>query len=111
MIDPKKTFYADVNEPLASEAASQIYGQSIVSFNSPSGPVYYADPAYNNHRVYIHTEEDQALPPFAQDLFVSNSKVQWDVRKLNSSHSPFLSEPDALAQLVQDIVDGFAKGP
>ncbi len=110
MIDPKKTFYADVPEPLASEAANQIYGQSIVSFNSPSGPVYYADAAYDGHRVYIHTEQDQALPPFAQDLFVANSGTQWDVRKLDSSHSPFLSEPAALAQLVQDIVGGFTKG-
>lgn len=110
MIDPKKTFYADVPEPLATEAANQIYGHSIVSFNSASGPVYYADEAYDGHRVYIHTEQDQALPPFAQDLFVANSGTQWDVRKLNTSHTPFLSQPTALAKLVQDIVVGFAEG-
>lgn len=109
MIDPKKTFYADVPEPLATTASNQIYGQSIVSFNSASGPVYYADKAYDGHRVYIHTEQDQALPPFAQDLFVANSGTQWDVRKLNTSHSPFLSDPETLSRLVQDILVGFAK--
>ncbi len=47
-------------EPLASEAVT-------------SEPVYYADAAYDGHRVYIHTQQDQALPPFAQDLFVELS--------------------------------------
>jgi hypothetical protein len=94
MIDPKKPFYADVPEPLASEAVNQL------SFNSPSEPVYYADAAYDGHRVYIRT---QALPPFAQDLFVAKSGTQWNVRKPNSSHSPLLSEPATLTQLVQNI--------
>ena len=110
MIDPKQTFYADVPEPLSTEATNQVYGQSIASMNSASGPVYYADEAYNGRRVYIHTEQDQALPPFAQDLFVANSGAKWDVRKLNTSHSPFLSEPALLANLVQDIVGGFVEG-
>ena len=107
MIDPKKTFYADVPEPLGTEATNQIYPQSIASFNSEPGPVYYADSAYDGHRVYIHTNLDQALPPFAQDLFVSNSGTTWDVQKLETSHSPFLSEPAQLANMVQGIVNGF----
>ena len=107
MIDPKNTFYADVPEPLATEASNQIYGQSITSFNSASGPVHYADAVYDGRRVYIHTNNDQALPPFAQDLFVTNSGTTWDIRKLNSGHSPFLSEPAALATLIQDLIKGF----
>ena len=110
MIDPKNTFYADVPEPLATEATNQIYSQSIVSFNSASESVHYADEDYNNHRVYIHTELDQALPPFAQDMFVANSGTTWDVRKVKSGHSPFLSEPAALATLIKDIVKGFEAG-
>ncbi|KAL8722857.1 MAG: hypothetical protein Q9225_000744 [Loekoesia sp. 1 TL-2023] len=107
VIDPKQTFYADVPEPLASEASSQIYGQSIVSFNTPSGAVFYGADNYTNRRVYIHTTNDQALPPFAQDLFVANSGAKWDVRKLDTSHSPFLSQPSELASLVLDITRNF----
>ena len=93
-------------EPLATEATSQVYGQSIVSFNSASGPVFYADPAYDGHRIYIHTELDQALPPFAQDLFVANSGTTWDVKKLQSSHSPFLSEPAEVVTIIQAMLKG-----
>lgn len=108
VIDPKNTFYADVPEPLASEAANQIYGQSLLSFNTPSGPVYYQDAAYNGRRVYLHTNEDQALPPFAQDLFVNGSGTIWKIVKLNTGHSPFLSIPDQLADIVEGEIQQFA---
>ncbi|KAL8956593.1 MAG: hypothetical protein Q9193_005925, partial [Seirophora villosa] len=36
--NPKPTFYADVKEPLATQSAQQIQGQSIDSFTSASGP-------------------------------------------------------------------------
>ncbi|KAL8896117.1 MAG: hypothetical protein Q9207_007871 [Kuettlingeria erythrocarpa] len=107
VIDPKRTFYADVKEPLATQAAKQIYPQSTDSFNSAPGPVYYGIEEYKDRRVYIHTSEDQAIPPFAQDLFVANSGAEWDVRKLDTSHSPFLSEPAQLASLVLGVVRGF----
>ncbi|KAI4191824.1 MAG: hypothetical protein LQ348_003400 [Seirophora lacunosa] len=107
VIDPKQTFYADVEEPLATRAAEQISGQSIDSFNSVSGPVFYGIAEYKDRRVYIHTSDDQALPPFAQEMFVANSGVEWDVRKIEGSHSPFLSEPASLASLVGGIVGGF----
>ncbi|KAL8827043.1 MAG: hypothetical protein Q9191_003427 [Dirinaria sp. TL-2023a] len=107
VIDPKNTFYADVPEPLASEASNQIYGQSLVSFNSPSSKTHYGDSFYNNRRVYLHTNLDQALPPFAQDAFVANSGVAWNVQKLDTSHSPFLSEPAQLAAIVQTNTQAF----
>ena len=107
VINPKETFYADVVDPLATQAVSQVYGQSISSFNTPSGPVFYADAVYNKRRVYVHTNLDQALPPFAQDAFVGNSGTTWDIRKLNTSHSPFLSEPAMLSKLVQSIITAF----
>ena len=107
MIDPKNVFYADVPDPLATVASNQVYGQSLVSFNTASGPVYYTDKAYDGRRVYFHTELDQALPPFAQELFVANNGVPWDVKKLRTSHSPFLSEPTTLATLIDQVVRGF----
>ncbi|KAL8688713.1 MAG: hypothetical protein Q9218_005447 [Villophora microphyllina] len=108
VIDPKTTFYADVPEPLASKAADQfIRPQSLLSFNTPSGPVYYGIDAYNNRRTYLHTNEDQALPPFAQDAFVAGSGAEWEVQKLDTSHSPFLSEPKQLAAIVRAKVMAF----
>ena len=79
-----------------------------MSFNSPAGIVHYQDTVYDGRRVYLHTEQDQALPPFAQDLFVSGSGVAWNVIQLNTSHSPFLSIPDKLADIVQEEIQAFA---
>lgn len=78
-----------------------------MSFNSPSGPVYYADAAYNGRRVYLHTNQDHALPPFAQDMFVGDSGATWNVLKLDTGHSPFLSEPALLAGIIDENVKNF----
>lgn len=75
--------------------------------HAPSGPVFYGTDDYKNRRVYIHTTKDQALPPFAQDMFVKNSGVEWDVRRIETGHSPFLSEPKQLASMLVDIAKGF----
>lgn len=94
-------------EPLASQASNLIRPQSLLSFNTPSGPTYYGIDAYDNRRVYLHTNQDQALPPFAQDAYVAGSGTEWQVRKLDTSHSPFFSEPDKLAGLVIEYAQAF----
>ena len=105
-----QTLYADVSEPLASEAANQIYPQSLLSFNSPAGPTHYQDEAYDGRRVYVRTTQDQALPIEAQDAFVRECGVGWRVVTLESSHSPFLSMPDRLADVVEGSLRGFGVG-
>lgn len=108
VIDPKTIFHADAPEPLASEAANQIYGQSLLSMNSPAGAAHYQDADYDGRRVYLHTTQDQAMPPIAQDLFVSGSGVAWRVLKLETSHSPFLNIPDKLADIIGKEIQEFA---
>ncbi|KAL8867436.1 MAG: hypothetical protein Q9174_005668 [Haloplaca sp. 1 TL-2023] len=108
VIDPKKTFYADVPEPLASQATDRVLPQSLRSFNTASGETFYGIPAYDNRRTYLHCNLDQAMPPTAQDAFVANSGVVWDVQKLNTSHSPFYSQPKQLAGIVVANAKKFA---
>ncbi|KAL8754212.1 MAG: hypothetical protein Q9199_004500 [Rusavskia elegans] len=107
VIDPKATFYADVMEPLATKAADRIRPQSFLSFNTALSQTFCGIPAYNDRRTYLHTNQDQGLPPFAQDAFVAGSGVKWDVQKLVTSHSPFLSEPKQLAAIVVANVKAF----
>ncbi|KAL8703731.1 MAG: hypothetical protein Q9201_003104 [Fulgogasparrea decipioides] len=105
--DPKATFYADVVEPLASKAASQIRPQSLLSFNTPLSQTYYGITAYDDRRTYLHTNRDQALPPFAQDAFVAESGVPWNIQQLDTDHSPFLTQPKHLADIVVNNVKAF----
>ncbi|KAL9600822.1 MAG: hypothetical protein Q9219_002960 [cf. Caloplaca sp. 3 TL-2023] len=102
------TFYADVVEAVADTAVDLLHPQSLQSFNTASEKTYYGIAAYDRRRVYLHTKQDQALPPFAQDAFVDGSGVQWDVQRLDASHSPFLSEPKPLSDIMVEKVEAFA---
>ncbi|KAJ5998890.1 hypothetical protein N7451_006700 [Penicillium sp. IBT 35674x] len=53
---------------------------------------------------YIVCEQDHALPPPFQELFASKMGGPENTYRLPSSHSPFLSMPDRLAELLQEIV-------
>lgn len=71
--------------------------------------MYYGEKYYDSRRVYLHTLNDQALPPFAQDAFVADSGVEWKVQKLDTSHSPFLSEPAQLAEVIKINLNSFTR--
>ncbi|KAL9583561.1 MAG: hypothetical protein Q9212_002632 [Teloschistes hypoglaucus] len=107
LIDPKATFYADVTEPLATKAVNELLPQSLLSFNTASGDVFYGIAAYDKRRAYLHSIKDQALPPFAQAAFVAESGVEWNVQNIDTGHSPFFSEPKQLADIVVSNVKAF----
>ncbi|KAJ5835760.1 hypothetical protein N7447_001786 [Penicillium robsamsonii] len=52
---------------------------------------------------YIVCEQDRALPPPFQELFASKMGGPENTYRLPSSHSPFLSMPDRLAEVLQQI--------
>lgn len=54
---------------------------------------------------YIFTEKDQALGPSTQRRMFSNFPAGSFSASLDSSHSPFLSRPDALADIIQNAIN------
>lgn len=54
---------------------------------------------------YIFTEKDQALGPNTQRRMFSNFPAGSFSASLDSSHSPFLSRPDALADIIQNAIN------
>ncbi|KAJ5769124.1 hypothetical protein N7520_003683 [Penicillium odoratum] len=73
-----------------------------------SRPVFSGESTYEPWRdipcAYIVCEQDHALPPPLQELFASKMGGPENTYRLPSSHSPFLSMPERLAQLLQQIV-------
>lgn len=94
-------------EPLATEAVNQLRPQSLLSMTSASGEVFYGSAAYDKRRTYIRSNNDQALPPIAQDAFVAESGVDWNVQNIDTGHSPFSNEPRKLAEIVVSNVKAF----
>lgn len=63
-------------------------------------PVVLTDANFGRvKKVYIHTTQDNAVSYYLQQLMVSKTRVD-EVYSLNTSHSPFFSQPAALADLI-----------
>ncbi|EEU35172.1 uncharacterized protein NECHADRAFT_97604 [Fusarium vanettenii 77-13-4] len=57
---------------------------------------------------YIVCENDQALPGFVQDMMIAKAEEQGvSVRqyRLQASHSPFLSMPDKVSEIVMEVMN------
>jgi len=85
--------------------------QSIVDRTRPEPfaplvtPAALTDDAFGSvHRTYVHTADDLAVSLSAQQAMVAATPVD-DVRTLATSHSPFLSQPQQLAETILDLVE------
>ena len=67
----------------------------------------HAQPVFQKRRSYIHCKKDTALGFDLQKRFVAASGIQ-RVVTLDTDHSPFLSMPKKLAEIVVEQIDGFA---
>ncbi len=91
--DPVRTFYADVDPARARELSAKLVPQTLASFNDPLTVSAWRDlPS-----TYVVCSQDHAIPPAAQQAMSERSGT---VHTLDSSHSPFLSHPAELAQLI-----------
>jgi hypothetical protein len=98
--NPKEVFYNDVDDGIARKAIAALKDHAEPALSSPSGPPAWPDAHYNGKRAYIQTENDNTIPFVAQDAMVTFSGVQWDVLKLKTGHSPFLSRTKDVAEYI-----------
>ncbi|KAI4594704.1 hypothetical protein KJ359_007507 [Pestalotiopsis sp. 9143b] len=104
-VDGAKVFYHDVEPAEREQAISQLL-QSPAS--TQTTPITHL--AYLHHPVsYLYCTEDQALPYVVQQMMVRNVCKQYGVsfaeHHLNASHSPFLSMPERVLEVVQQIAE------
>jgi pimeloyl-ACP methyl ester carboxylesterase len=89
----RKLFYSDCDPDTAAWAESQLLPQSGASFQQQTTKKAWRKiPAS-----YIVTTDDQTMAPSGQRRMASRLD---DVVEIRSGHSPFLSHPEALADLV-----------
>jgi pimeloyl-ACP methyl ester carboxylesterase len=98
-IDPKlakDVFYADVPDSLARSSVDALVASTAAIFTTPQ-----ARPAWKDKRSwYVVCEQDQAIPVFKEHEM--STRCDESV-VLQSSHSPFLSMPDRVAELLADV--------
>lgn len=92
-------FYLDCSPDVAGWAEGKLRLQSQKVLGHETTKASWEDfPS-----TYIVTTQDNALPPDFQRMFATQTP---DVREFASSHSPFLSRPDDLADLLISIAEG-----
>jgi pimeloyl-ACP methyl ester carboxylesterase len=102
----KATFYGDVSESEFALAASQLHCDEPVGAVTPSGitPGRFGTVA----RHYIRCTQDRAIPLTGQDHMIATVDGavggKTTIHTLESSHSPFLSQPAALSKILIGIV-------
>ena len=79
------------------------------AFDSPAPPTAWREPEFTGQLAFIRCMQDQALPPFLQDMFIEKSGVEWKVKDIESSHSPFASKPEELVKIFVDCAQQFCQ--
>ncbi|KAI1739862.1 Alpha/beta hydrolase fold-1 [Xylaria scruposa] len=97
-MQPLEVFYADVESSLAEKAIASLKPMPLQMMKDISA----YDPRGTFEVGYIFAEKDQALPISAQDAMFSQFPAGSFSARLDSSHSPFLSMPDTLADTIEN---------
>ncbi|KAJ5193246.1 Alpha/beta hydrolase family-domain-containing protein [Penicillium cf. viridicatum] len=106
---PRELFYHDLSANEAEFWVSQLTTQSLKALFEGGE---YAHAGWKDVPVwYIGTTEDRGLPVMVQRIQVGMAKEiggNVEHRELQTSHSPFLSQPEMTVGIILEAVDAFA---
>ena len=77
------------------------------AFDSHAPPAAWAEAEFAGKLTFIRCMQDQALPPLLQNVFMKKSGVEWTVKDIETSHSPFASRPEDLAEMLGELAQLF----
>lgn len=104
-VDPEKApgiFYHDCTSSEIDFAMAHLGPQPILPQQTP---VKLGDNYESVPRSYILCKDDHTVPPEEQEKIVADWPEE-DVYRLNCGHSPFLSQPEVLVELLNDVTKG-----
>jgi pimeloyl-ACP methyl ester carboxylesterase len=93
--------YADCDEPTVQTAIARLRPQSVSAYELPTSLAEFPSVSCT----FIACSEDQLIPAACAGR-IARDRLGADVIELPGSHSPFLSRPSALADVLLRIADG-----
>ncbi|WP_326558544.1 alpha/beta fold hydrolase [Micromonospora sp. NBC_01796] len=93
--DPRTTLYQDVESGIADEMVPRLGHQALASATQPVSRAGWREIA----STYIICAQDAAFPLAGQETLAQRCE---SVLRLDSGHSPFLSQPAKLAELLRE---------
>jgi pimeloyl-ACP methyl ester carboxylesterase len=94
---PDEIFFNDVSEDATRAAVQQLAPQSMAAVKSPVTAVAWRDVP----TTYVICDRDNAIPVPAQEMLAGRAD---NVTRLDASHSPFLSQPDAVVGVIRGVL-------
>lgn len=91
---PTELLYADVEPELAAASAARLTPQSSVVYSEPLTRAAWRE----KPSTFVVTTQDAVLAPLTQEMLAARAGS--DVHHIDTSHSPFLSQPDVLAAIL-----------
>jgi pimeloyl-ACP methyl ester carboxylesterase len=92
----QEVFYNTCDPEVADAAAARLRPQTIASFVQPVKSVAWRDVP----STYVICDRDNAIPVPAQEAMGARADT---THRLDSDHSPFLTDPDAVAGLIRTV--------
>jgi hypothetical protein len=81
--------------------------QGMTSFTSPCPRATWDDDEYKGRVAFIRTTNDASLPLHIQQMMIDGTGVEWIVKDIESSHSPQISQPENLANMLLGLAKEF----
>ncbi|KAK8060979.1 hypothetical protein PG996_010909 [Apiospora saccharicola] len=100
--DPIKVFYADVEPTLAAKSVAALEPSSMRAMTDKGS---FAPWDQGFEMGFIHTEDDQAIPIAIQKQMAAQFPADHFTATLKSSHSPFLSMPEKLGEVLEQAAN------
>jgi pimeloyl-ACP methyl ester carboxylesterase len=103
MLRAEQVFYTDLDDRAAKEATAALGPHSYLSMNQRlTQAAWHTIPS-----TFILATEDQAIPLWAQEKWAERGAQR--VRRIASSHSPFLAKPAETAALIRAELEDAAR--
>ena len=99
-LDGERVFYNDCPADLAASSAALLRPQSLRTFMTPvTAAAWRSTPS-----AYLVCDDDECTPPTAQEAFAARAA---HVEHIAAGHSPFMSQPRAVAQFITAASEAF----
>jgi hypothetical protein len=83
--------------------------QGMTSFTSPCPKASWDREVYKGRVAFIRTLNDAAIPLQVQQMMLDGTNTEWIVKDMETGHSPQISQPEKLAELIVQLSNVFEK--
>jgi hypothetical protein len=83
--------------------------QGMTSFTSPCPKASWDREEYKGRVAFIRTLNDAAIPLQVQQMMLDGTNTEWIVKDMETGHSPQISQPEKLAELIVQLSNVFEK--